>query len=515
MKAQLKTGLCFAAMCLVFGLSASNVQAFSLLGPFESWMEETNGLRQPSDIGGPMDITNEYRWNVPVVTYGFDQSFLDYFGSNGVAAVSNAIQILNNLPPASQTTPASYPFNSQNYNLTAQTENLYDLKSETLSLLLEQMGLAQPTRYIFVLRQWSPQFIPLSPNAFTGELDWESWAYPDFIAQRNFDPMTFESSHYVNGTLYTAYLVTEGNQNFIETTPVDPFAAIDTAVADNTLSAGGFFTGLTEDDVGGLCYLLSTNNVNYETLLPGVSGVGVNSNSFVNGAWRPGIDKITFVPQPVNSQSGAFLPTTNYFTDSYITNGVLKQQQMARAISQPDFLFCAGDVDANSKEPSISFGSRTGTTNWINNAALNGNQTEAGPGIIQPQIQIAFNKLGLQFDGGGNIPDDAPLTYESIRQSFGSFDSSTNVPIIYPAPQSGTNQFTVRMWLEMGTPPSWSTTSFKWKPTSAPGAQFLFQTSTNLTDWITLATNSNDGSVTTYFLNNPKSPTRFYRLVPQ
>jgi hypothetical protein len=71
------------------------------------------------------------------------------------------------------------------------------------------------------------------------------------------------------------------------------------------------------------------------------------------------------------------------------------------------------------------------------------------------------------------------------------------------------------MWLEMGTYPSWSTTSFSWKPASTPGAQFLFQTSTNLTSWVTLSTNSNDGNVTTYFLNNPKSPTRFYRLIPQ
>ncbi len=48
-----------------------------------------------------MCISNGYRWNVPVVTYGFDQSFLDYFGSNGVAAVQGAIAVLNDLPPAS------------------------------------------------------------------------------------------------------------------------------------------------------------------------------------------------------------------------------------------------------------------------------------------------------------------------------------------------------------------------------------------------------------------------------
>jgi hypothetical protein len=78
------------------------------------------------------------------------------------------------------------------------------------------------------------------------------------------------------------------------------------------------------------------------------------------------------------------------------------------------------------------------------------------------------------------------------------------------------------MWLGLGpypnqtTLPNWTTsTIFEWKPTSASGAQFLFQTSTNLTDWISLFTVKNDSSVTTYFLENPKSPSRFYRLIPQ
>src|SRR6266404_4804702 len=85
----------------VLMLFAIRVEGFALLGPYMNWMAQTNGYRQPGDIGGPMDIGEGYRWNVPVVTYGFDQSFVDYFGSNGVAAVESAIQVLNDLPPAS------------------------------------------------------------------------------------------------------------------------------------------------------------------------------------------------------------------------------------------------------------------------------------------------------------------------------------------------------------------------------------------------------------------------------
>jgi hypothetical protein len=524
MKAQLKIGFCFAAMCVALGLCAPNAHAFALLGPFQPWMQTTNGVFFSSDIGGPMCISNEYRWNVPVVTYGFDQSFLDNFGTNGVAAVESAIQILNSLPPASQIALTNYPFDSRPISFVAQSQSLYDLKSQTLSLLLEHLGLAQPTRYVYVLKQWDSSLLPSYPNGFSSPLSWPDGTIPEFVLQLNFDPQTLDASTYINHNLYSAFISISPNQYGMIPIAVDPLASSYTAVTDSSLNSGGvvnneiyngggFYTGLTYDDVGGLAYLLSTNNVNYENLLPNIVGIGTNANSFVNGAWRPGMDKITFIPQPVDSQSGAFLPTTNYFTDSYITNGILKQQQMARIISQPDFLFSAGDV--TSGIPEVLFYTRTGTTNWLNNATANGNINGAGPGVIQPPVQIMFNKLGQQFYGGGNLPDEAPLAYQSTRQSLGSFDGSANAPIVYPALQSGTKQFTVRMWLELGTYPNWSTTSFTWKPASAPSAQFLFQTSTNLNDWVILETNLNDGNVTTYFLNNPKSPTRFYRLVPQ
>ena len=44
-------------------------------------------------------------------------------------------------------------------------------------------------------------------------------------------------------------------------------------------SPGYFFNGLTRDDVGGLRYLLSTNNVNLESLLPDVYGAGTNADN--------------------------------------------------------------------------------------------------------------------------------------------------------------------------------------------------------------------------------------------
>ncbi|HXR03893.1 MAG TPA: hypothetical protein VN836_04215 [Verrucomicrobiae bacterium] len=491
-------------------MATPSAMAFALLGPFESWMEETNGLRQPGDIGGPMDITNGYRWNVPVLTYGFDQSFLDFFGSNGVAAVKSAVQILNDVPPASQIVPTNFPFNSQNLNYAAQAKYLYDLKSETLSLLLEQMGLAQSTRYIFVLRQWNPIFL-----TDPAEGEWPTGTIPNYIVQRNFDPQTFSPSVYVNQCLYSGYVssgfVTEfsgmpGYGNVINILLVDPLFNY-LPVADFLQNTGIFYTGLTYDDVGGLAYLLSTNNVNYETLLPGIAGVGTNANSFVNGAWRPGIDKVTFVSEPIDPLTGEFFsPVTNQFTDTYITNGMVRQQQVARVISRPDILFAAGDINAG--VPYVLLYSRTGTTNWINNAALNGNPSGAGPGMIQPPIVITFNKPGRQFVSSGSYSDTVAI---DESQFLGSFDASTNAPIAYPISQGGPGTSTVRMWLTIGS----TQEHFEWQPASTNGAVFAMQTSTDLANWTTLFTVTNNGSVCTYFVYNPASAQRFYRLVPQ
>lgn len=493
-------------------------------------MEETNGLRQPGDIGGPMDIGSGYRWNVPVVTYGFDQSFLDYFGTDGVAAVESAIQILNDLPPASQIVLTNYPFDSQQVNYTAQAQNLSDLKSETLFLLLEQMGLTQPTRYTFVLKQWTSLFAQyafadnLSPNVILGQGVWQNWAIPDFIDELNFDPITLSPSPDVNNTIYTAGISGWNTPNyFLSVNPIDPFANIYTAVADAMLSPGVYYTGLTYDDVGGLRYLFSTNNVNYETLLPSVHPTGHGfddrcTHSFVNGAWRPGIDKITFVPQPVNSLTGAFLPMTNQFTDTYLTNGALNQQRVARVISQPDFLFSVADLGKD--DITTPWVVRTGTTNWINNSALNGNPNGTGPGVIQPPINIIFNNLGRQIYSYVGLDGNTDESTEDLTFPWGTFDSSTNAPILYPLPRAGTNLMTVRMWLTMGGSNNNYLLNnfrrgFEWSETSQAGTQYDFQTSTNMTDWITLFAVTNNGTVCTYWVNNPSSPHRFYRLVPQ
>jgi hypothetical protein len=97
-------------LIILFWAGANSAFAFALLGPFAPWMTAQLSYQDGFSIGGPMDIGQGYRWNVPVVTYGYDPSFIEYFGTNGVAAVEAAIQILNDVPPASSVVLTNYPW---------------------------------------------------------------------------------------------------------------------------------------------------------------------------------------------------------------------------------------------------------------------------------------------------------------------------------------------------------------------------------------------------------------------
>jgi len=484
------------AACLL--VSTLRTSAFALLGPVQPWMQATNGVLRPDDIGGPMDLNCEYRWNVPVVTYGFDQSFLDYFGTNGVAAVESAIKILNDLPPSSSLVLTNYSFSSRQYNSSPQTKTLFDLKSATLTRLLEQLGLASPMRNIYVIHSWDP-ILSSSGNLLSV---WYFDPYQtateifDYIARLNFDPLTLAPTPHVNGVLYGAGVHTYMGANTISIGSVDPFVSSYNAAADDFLSAGHFFTNLSYDDAGGLRYLLAATNLNYETLLPDVHGV--EGNGFVNGAWRPGVEKITFVRQPAAPSPGTFQPLTNAFTDTFVLNDNTLQQPLERVTTRPDFLFTAGNDFA-----------RTGTTNWINNAALNFNPTGAGPGVIQPPVVITFQKLGSYFYSGG--PEELA---EDVSTCFGSFDGSTNEPIVYPGPRTGNLPMTIRVVLFHHH--GWDVfQTIEWSPTSQFGTVYAFQTSSNLAAWTTLLLLTNNGSVNYVQNNHADSPSQFYRLLPQ
>ena len=292
---QLIKRYCWVAL-LVAGAPAA--WGFALWGPpnGETWQTAVIGYNLAGDIGTPRNIGEEYRRNTPILYYTFSQNFSGFYGSNGEAAVVSAFNIMNQVTNVDSYSAAlnEYSMETHHADYTALTLGLTDLKSETLTLLAEQVGLAEPERYTWTLHD---RYLPSGGKCPFNELY--------LVVQRNFDPVTstgqqVQYSPYVNDTLYT-YLITEicsGANPLAVTEPfhADPFADQYTAVAglgvglgaipfsiSNNLAAvhyeaGGFYTDLTRDDVAGMRYLYSTNNVNWEAPDTGAFWFSITTN---------------------------------------------------------------------------------------------------------------------------------------------------------------------------------------------------------------------------------------------
>jgi len=478
-------------LALLIG-SVSGAGAFSLLGPFKvddsfeglNWQApgfggqpQGLGYSLQGDIGGPMTPLEAYRWNVPIITYAFDFSFLRYFGPEGVNAVEEAIQILNDLPPASSMSEnlTEFPLDTKGENPTAAALGLLDLKSYALAFLLEEMGLANPERFVWGLRGRE------SGQGFTNYT----------VIQLNYDPVTIQPSRYVNGVLYNYQIFDDlgpiGDEwaSAVEWYQLDPLYQPYTSVAGafpgdaqlgsspanvafvvQGLTSGQFFSGLTRDDVGGLRFLLSPNHMVFDTLLPTVlpisGGAGsspwapyistnvlggtnltgvsnlvtavTNQTSFVQTALRPGVDKIEF--QRVGIIGTNFSPITRRYTDRYInpTNGRSVKQRVERLVLQPDIIFAVTDLGALDDFAPVRI-RRTDTSNWTNNAALNsfiGGVGLGGPGTITPPVTILFSDMVPYFINLDALTGDIDALGRFGSGLWGSFDGTDRPPTIYP-----------------------------------------------------------------------------------
>ena len=109
---------------------------------------------------------------------------------------------------------------------------------------------------------------------------------------------------------------------------------------------------------------------------------------------------------------------------------------MTRSIVRPDIVFSAGDLGlAQGIAPFLI--TRTGTDNWVNNDAINGVDpvnNDTGPGTVTPQIIVTFTTLLPAIFNFNGESEDAPsdVTASTFLGVWGSFDGSTNAPVIYP-----------------------------------------------------------------------------------
>jgi hypothetical protein len=259
--------------------------------------------------------------------------------------------------------------------------------------------------------------------------------------------------------------------------------------------------------VGGIRFLLSATNLNYETLLPDIQSANPN-RPLVTGAWRPGVEKITFVRHDYDKKSGEPLPMTFRYKDTYLTNGVLLHQNVKRVVTQPDFLFSATDIGP---VPYLPLYTRSGTSNWLNNATQNGQPGAAGPGIIAPPVQIAFHKLGPQVI---TAPPDWGGT-QVYPMSWASFEGSTNAPSPYPV-GIGAATTSLTFWFRnYQTGSSAPLAAYTWHVPAPPGGLVQLQTSTNLLNWATQAVVTNNAAIVDWQQYGTQLPRQFFRAVAQ
>lgn len=442
--------------------AAREGRAFSLLGQFKTWQVTPLSYQLPGDIGGPQLGNEGYRWNVPTIYYAFDSSFITYFGKPGMTAVNSALKIFNELPAFSAITNDEFSLYIRGEPIPTDTKGpqnfsfseagLIDLKSYAMQAVLEESGLASPSRYVWTLRGRNTETI--------GGVVITNYS----VVKLNYDPITFQPSSYVNGQLldYEVFepIMIRGitYAEAIEIPVSLPAPYISSAVADYALGPGEYFFGLSHDDVAGLRYLYKRNNFAVETLVANISGnvlgtspwgvyfgtnvittnavTTTNLTNFVITGLRPGLNKLRFQQVRYDSLlSQLFVPVTNNYTDTVVTNSRAVRQSLSRGLVQPDLLFLAEDNGLLDNLVPVPL-TRTDTALWQNNDAFNGNDgitgdALGGPGVIVPQIQIRFSD---QFPYWlNNTPDFVTGGIDSPASAvWGSFDENTETPVIYP-----------------------------------------------------------------------------------
>jgi hypothetical protein len=467
---SLGLALAFAA---VHGASA-----FSVFGPAESWQTPTLDYvdryyyPEPGvhdiEIGAPKNFGQGSRLNIPIVTYGFDITFLEYFGSQGVAAVDAAMATLNALPASSSAKLANYIMQgNEQVNYTAQALELTDLKSTVLSLMMEHMGLIGETHV------WDLH----TRNAVAGP---PPCLFEYLVINRNYDPATYQPSSYVNGINY-GYDIWDGCSNSVSVADAIEMPIDEASDAELTYSAvatryglepGGFYLNITYDDMGGLKYLYSKNNLAYESLdsnsvvatlgggtstggspwlgesggtngtgttTGGTTGAGTTVTTSNLVALMGGVEKITYVKVPYNSLGATNLVPVSYnYNVTAFVNGRLASIPVTRTINQPDIIFSAGDLVGNTLGGApFTYSAYARGFGFIPGGAIvPGNGVE--PETITPQETILFNNVTPTYVNQSPSFLSSQNSFYTVL-AWGSFDGSTNAPVMYPQSSSLTS----------------------------------------------------------------------------
>ena len=322
---------------IVLWMGAPSARAFTLIGPpapatfaFGTYYTFAAPAGAPTMPGGntqqgflnfvdpmgwPVPVKEFYRWNFPELTYAFDASFIRYFGHNGMQAIHNTFRTVNDYfdPEDGAYSGVSsldlikeydQHFATWKFNPSANVGNVTDMQTIVLGLLVNHLGLGNPHRYCYIIRD----IVNYTATAAISTGDFH-------ITLRNYDPYTYQPSPIINGVTHSYFIFSNPAYSGAPLVTPTTFDAVEYAVSsDNEFSAvaairdvinfggqpwpqvaptvfrtpGVYFgpedsrnkpalnaTGavrdqprhtLTFDDAGGLRYLYRTNNIVWEAL---------------------------------------------------------------------------------------------------------------------------------------------------------------------------------------------------------------------------------------------------------
>ena len=482
-----KAGWSYRWMALLGALLLSaDGWGFVIQGPNPPWQTARLGYAPPAPMWtvggtGPMQIGEEYRWNVPVLYYSFTGDFLKFFGKLGADEIDRAAKKLNDLPPVSQLNPDDYPTTSMRVNSRAASVNLVDLHSTALSYFLNYIGPGDPSLYVWCLRnRW------VTPGPVVNF----------YVTQRNFDPKTWQPTPFVNGVLWTYTGIFDSDNPPISYTlnaPVVPnnYQAFQSApVSSWSFSVsllGGYYNNLTRDDVAALHYIYRSSNVHFEHVTPGGSstslanpiagsgggggnpyglpisgGIGggifgnpgvvitnttstnlvptnVVAGAVIDVGIRGGVEKITFQRVDFDGILGAFLtPFSSGHTETVLANGQPVTQTVFRTVTTPEIVWDAGDLQGGDDNGGANPLLAVTTPNYQNNNDINGNLGTAnfGPGCFvstnTPSANVIFNTIGQLLYNSIPGPGSGQANAAFLFPLWGTYDGSTNQPVVYP-----------------------------------------------------------------------------------
>jgi hypothetical protein len=210
-----------------------------------------------------------------------------------------------------------------------------------------------------------------------------------------------------------------------------------TAIPINTTAvAGGTATGLL--------------SASLTTTYPQLSLVVYPVNCVATGPeLREGMDVpavtnfITFIRQDYDSLLGtAWTPATNYYQLTAISNGVPIVEHFRRTLTVPDIILSAANLAVGPAAALLYDPSVTRTTPHFNVTQVPANQ--GGPGTITPEgINFVYNSSQPIYIIGGNPSTSFVYPGSTFGQilavpefQWGSFDGTTNNPIVYPSTTS-------------------------------------------------------------------------------